>query len=119
LPKPNSFDSSDAYVCSPRFRPALLLSYEHMFSSNLPNPNMRGRLTSRLRTAKDLTVAFLTLEDGEEARREADWEGRCSLARRPSAPAASSRIRRGEARQNECQRGSSITTGSSRVAIDL
>src|ERR1700730_8723277 len=43
-----------------------------------------------LRNAKDLAVAFLTLEDGEEARREAGWEGRSSARmRRPPAPAAS------------------------------
>jgi hypothetical protein len=72
-------------------------------------------LTPHLRNARALTVAFLTLEDGEETRREADWEGRrIEHLRRPSAPAVSSAVRRGS-----CQRGSSITTGSSRVAIDL
>lgn len=73
--------------------------------------------SNNLRNARAWTVAFLTLKDGEEARREANWEGRCSDAqheRRPLAPAVSSVARRGR-----CQRDSSITTGNSRVAIDL
>jgi hypothetical protein len=75
--------------------------------------------TTHLRNAKAWTVALLTLEDGEEARREAEWEGRCyEHERRPSAPAVSSAAR-GTARRGACQRGSNITTGSSRVAIDL
>ncbi len=86
LRKPFWEQPVDAYVCSGRFRPNASLLYEHMFSS----------VPHLLRAALDTTVALLTLEDGEEVRREAEWEGRCPGAyrsesgRRLSAPAASS-----------------------------
>jgi hypothetical protein len=92
----------------------------------------------RLRDALDVAVSLLTLEDGEEARREAEWEGRCphSRDRRLSAPgglrrgvtvtcpgAAQRSYSMGAAQRSSLtgppQRGSRITMGSSRVAIDL
>jgi hypothetical protein len=89
LPKPFSTIRVDTYVCSTRFRPMVCLLYEHMFSQ-------------LLRDALETTVALLTLEDGEEAYREAEWEGRTCLShleqtgtgcpqwsRRLSAPVAS------------------------------
>lgn len=81
LPKPFLGSRADAYVCSGRFRPNPSLLYEHMFSS----------VPQLLRNVLDTTVVLLTLEDGEEARREAEWEGRCPQSgRRLSAPVASS-----------------------------
>ena len=75
----------DAYVCSCQVRPMPVVLYEHMFSS----------IPIFCATPSTSRLPFLTLEDGEEARREAEWEGRCpERSRRLSAPATSRAERR-------------------------
>jgi hypothetical protein len=121
--------TDDAYTCSCRFRPNGCLRYEHMFPSPHTSP-----FAKRVVSALLWTRSFLLLEDDYEV----DWEvdrdelghpHRASLGsrlgdRRPGAvtpremaclcPVAQRERRGGETGG----RGSRMSTGIARVAID-
>jgi hypothetical protein len=139
---------TDTYTCSPHFRPLVDLQYEHMFSSNdtpLFARRLLGCLhliRSFLLLEDDYDVDWEVDQDrpiepprcgsrlfaGNESKR-GDHPHRMALrsrldVRRPGVPAPREQVclcplpPRGHRGEQDSQRGSSITTGSVRVAID-
>jgi hypothetical protein len=141
--RPLPVPAHDTYTCSCGFRPKAHVQYEHMFSSTNPSP-----LARHLFGALHLIRSFLLLEDGYEVDWEVDQHEcgkspgsglenpdhgvhphrpalRSRLgARRPGAGVPREQVclcplpARMDSGKRDVQRGSRITTGSVRVAID-